>query len=58
MTEIPLTPRQQQVIDAICAGGAVHGAIAAANVLHKDFLAWRRELPHFAAALELAFAER
>jgi uncharacterized protein YecA (UPF0149 family) len=58
MTESSLTPQQQQVIDAISSGGAIHGAIAAANVLHTDFLAWRRELLHFAAALEQAFAER
>ncbi|MGA2149691.1 MAG: hypothetical protein ABSH49_32590 [Bryobacteraceae bacterium] len=42
MTDIALDPQQQQVIDAICSGGAIHCAIAAANALHKDFLAWRR----------------
>ena len=52
MTEIELTPEQQEVIDVICSGGTVHGAIAIANVLRKDVLAWRRELPHFEAALQ------
>ncbi|MGA2143532.1 MAG: SEC-C metal-binding domain-containing protein [Bryobacteraceae bacterium] len=42
----------------IRSGGTIHGAIAIANVLRKDVLAWRRELPHFAAALEQAFSER
>jgi hypothetical protein len=57
MTEIELTPEQQEVIDVICSGGTVHGAIAIANVLRKDVLAWRRELPHFEAALQQAFAD-
>ncbi|MGA2148822.1 MAG: hypothetical protein ABSH49_28100, partial [Bryobacteraceae bacterium] len=46
-TETALTPQQQQVVDAICSGGAVHSAIAAANVPYKDFLACRRETPLF-----------
>ena len=58
MTEIALTPQQQAVTDVIRSGGTIHGAIAIANVLRKDVLAWRREIPHFAAALEQAFSER
>ena len=58
MTEIELTPEQQEVINVISSGGTIHGAIAIANVLRKDVLAWRRELPHFEAALQQAFADR
>jgi hypothetical protein len=58
MTEIELTPEQRELILVICSGGTVHGVIAIANVLRKDVLAWRRELPHFEAALQQAFADR
>jgi hypothetical protein len=58
MTEIELTPQQQEVINVISSGGTIHGAITLANVLRKDVLAWRRELPHFEAALQQAFADR
>jgi phosphoenolpyruvate-protein kinase (PTS system EI component) len=42
----------------IASGGTIHGAVTLANVLRKDVLAWRRDLPHFAAALQQAFADR
>jgi hypothetical protein len=58
MSQIELTPPQQAVIDAICSGGTVHQAAAGANVLLEDVLAWRRNLPHFRAALEQALSER
>jgi hypothetical protein len=52
MNQIEFTPQQQTVLDDICSGGAIHSAVAAANLLPKDVLAWRREHPHFAAASE------
>ena len=58
MTEIELTPEQQEVIDVIGSGGAVHEAVPIAHVLRKDILDWRRDLPHFEAALQQAFAGR
>ena len=58
MTEPEFTPQQQEVLDAICSGGTIHGAVTLANVLRKDVFAWRRGLPHFAAALKQAFADR
>jgi hypothetical protein len=58
MTEPELTPQQQEVIDVISSGGTIHGAVTLAHVLRKDVLAWRRDLPHFAAALKQAFADR
>jgi len=58
MTQIELTPPQQAVIDAVCSGDTVHQAAAGANVLLEDVLAWRRNLPHFRAALEQALSER
>jgi hypothetical protein len=47
MNQIEFTPRHQTVLDDICSGGAIHGAIAAASLLPKDTPAWRRELPPF-----------
>ena len=58
MTDPELTPQQQEVIDVIASGGTIHGAVTLAKVLRKDVLAWRRDLPHFAAALKQAFADR
>ena len=58
MTDPELTPQQQEVIDVISSGGTIHGAVTLAHVLRKDVLAWRRDLPHFAAALKQAFADR
>ena len=49
MTDPELTPQQQEVIDVIASGGTIHGAVTLAKVLRKDVLAWRRDLPHFAA---------
>jgi len=58
MSQIELTPPQQAVIDAVCSGDTVRQAAASANVLLDDVLAWRRNLPHFRAALEQALSER
>jgi hypothetical protein len=58
MTDPEFTPQQQEVLDAITSGGTIHGAVTLANVLRKDVFAWRRGLPHFAAAMKQAFADR
>ena len=58
MAEFELTPEQKEFILVIRSGGTVHGAIGCAHVLRKDVLDWRRDLPHFEAALQRAFAER
>jgi hypothetical protein len=58
MTDPEFTPQQQDVLDAICPGGTIHRAVTLANVLRKEVFAWRRDLPHLAAALKQAFADR